>query len=190
MRKPTLARLLSRERAIVAILAIFLLVRIIYALRVHTVIWDEAVYIGIGKYIYSLGGAGLWETIRPLGLPVILGFLWKLGANLIVAGEAVALVFSMLSILLVYLIGRNLFGKAAGIVAAAFFALTPVFFLYSSYILTEIPSTFFVLLAVYLYVCRNSAIGAGISSALAMLFRFPQGIALLAFGIILGIGFL
>lgn len=150
-------------------------------------IWDESVYIGIGKYIYSAGGAGLWEIIRPLGLPLIIGFLWKLGINPIAAGEAVAIAFSMLSIFFVYLIGKKVFGKPAGIVAAAFLAITPIFFLYSAYIMTEIPSAFFLLVAAYFLVDKKF-IGAGIFSAIALLFRFPTGLGLAAFAGIIFIG--
>ena len=35
----------------------------------HLIGWDEAVYLGMGKYIYSGGAIGLFEEIRPLGLP-------------------------------------------------------------------------------------------------------------------------
>ena len=37
--------------------------------------WDSAVYLGMGKHIYSLGEVGLWESSRPLIWPLILGFL-------------------------------------------------------------------------------------------------------------------
>jgi len=180
---------LRKQGAILLILAAFLLIRIIFSLRTHSVIWDESVYIGIGKYIYSAGGAGLWEIIRPLGLPLVLGFLWKLGINPVVAGEAVAILFSMLCILFVYLIGKKAFGKLAGLLAAAFLALTPTFFLYSSYIMTEIPSAFFLLAATYFLVDKKF-VGAGIFSAVALLFRFPAGLGLVILASLIFIGVL
>ena len=32
--------------------------------------WDESVYVGIGKYFASGGAVGLYEPIRPPGLPL------------------------------------------------------------------------------------------------------------------------
>ena len=127
--------------------------------------------------------------IRPLGLPLIVGFFWKLGINPIAAGEAVAIAFSVLSIFFVYLIGKKVFGKTAGIVAAVFLAITPVFFLYSAYIMTEIPSAFFLLAAAYFLVDKKF-IKAGIFSAIALLFRFPTGLGLAVFAGLIFIGVL
>src|SRR3989344_1748702 len=56
--------------------------------------WDSAVYVGMGKYLFSHGQAGLWEPIRPLTLPIILGFFWKIGLNPLISGEIFILLFS------------------------------------------------------------------------------------------------
>src|SRR3989338_5811597 len=44
----------------------------------HDLGWDESVYLGMGKYIYSSGEIGLWEEIRPPLLPLFLGVFLKL----------------------------------------------------------------------------------------------------------------
>ena len=62
------------------VLLVFSVVRLIHILtKFHFILWDEAVYIGIGKFMFSYGSAGLFEIIRPLGLPLILGSLWSVG---------------------------------------------------------------------------------------------------------------
>ena len=72
----------KRFNWIYVILFIYVMIYIIHLIqRYHFVLWDEAVYIGIGKYIWSAGNIGLWEEIRPLGLTFLFGAVWKLGFN-------------------------------------------------------------------------------------------------------------
>jgi hypothetical protein len=138
-------------------------------------VWDEAVYLGIGKFIYSSGISGLWEVIRPLGLPLIIGLYWFLGLNQIFFSELTAIIFSIATIFVTYLIGKKIFDKHVGIIASFLITIFPVYFFYSGIIMTEIPSTFFVLLAVYFFI-ENRLILAGAASGLSFMFKFPQGI--------------
>ena len=39
------------------------------------ILWDEAVYIGIGKYIMTNGAFGIYESFRPIPLAIILGIV-------------------------------------------------------------------------------------------------------------------
>ncbi len=169
-------------RILIAIISLFLLIKIVFLLKYHLPIWDEAVYLGTGKYIYSLGNSGLWEDFRPIGFPLVIGTLWKLGISYISAAEVVSVLFAAGTVALVYLIAEMLFGRKVAVISALLTATFPLFFLYASYILTEIPSTFFALLAVYLYL-RNKIVFAGISSGIAFLFKFTQG--LMAAGFVL-----
>ncbi|MBI2580899.1 glycosyltransferase family 39 protein [Candidatus Woesearchaeota archaeon] len=161
------------------VLAVFAAAKAAFLLRYHLPIWDEAVYLGMGKYVYSLGGSGLWEILRPLGLPLITGMVWKLHLPQVLFSEIVTVAFGAGSIALCYLIGKRLFGRNVAVLAAALLAASPVFFLYSSYILTEVPSTFFVLAAIYFFISKRCYL-CGSSAALAMLFKFPNGLALAA----------
>jgi asparagine N-glycosylation enzyme membrane subunit Stt3 len=161
---------------IIAIIVVFFFVRMFFLFtRYHMPVWDEAVYLGIGKYIYSSGISGLWESIRPLGLPIITGLYWSFGLDQMFFSELTAVIFSVGTIFVTYLIGKKVFDKNAGIIAAVLVAIFPVFFYYSGIIMTEIPSTFFVLLAIYLFI-ENRLILAGIASGIAFMFKFPQGI--------------
>lgn len=159
---------------------LFFLVRIFYMQRFHALIWDEAVYVSMAKYLASFGRIGLWEIFRPQLFPALLAFGRSLGMDIVILGEFISIVAASGMVYLSYLIGRNVFNKSTGILAAFLLAITPVFFLYSGYILTEIPSGFFVLLALYL-VTKNeikdcSYLLAGLFAGLAFLTRFPQGI--------------
>lgn len=179
------------------IISVFILIYILHLLlRFHFVLWDEAVYIGIGKYIYSLGQVGLWEEIRPLGLPLLFGAAWKLGAkisldatNIIITDRIIEMLFAAGTIILVYLISLKLFNRNIAAINAFIYAVTPLFFYNSFRLMTEIPSTFFVLLAVYFFIERRFVI-AGTISSIAFIFRYPQGLILVCCLIALIIEFL
>ncbi|MBC8444026.1 glycosyltransferase family 39 protein [Candidatus Woesearchaeota archaeon] len=165
---------------LITIFFIFILIKIVTATKVHQIIWDEAVYIGMGKFLFSFGKAGLWESIRPLGLPILLGAIWKLKLNMIIFAEILAVLFSLGNIFLVYLITKETFNKTTATIASFMLSITPLFFLYSSYILTGITSTFFALLAIYIYISKENLPLVGFFTALTFLFRFPQGLLLVA----------
>ncbi|MCK4589191.1 MAG: glycosyltransferase family 39 protein [Nanoarchaeota archaeon] len=159
----------------------FLGIKLFFLLKPHLVSWDEAVYLAIGKFIWSWGQVGIWEKIRPLGLPILLGIFWKLKLNYFLWAEALVNLFAAGNLILVYFIGKKLYHKYLGLMAALFLGVMPIFFSQSSLILTSIPSTFFALLAVYFYLLRRSFVLIGLFSALSFLFRFPQGLLLICF---------
>lgn len=167
---------IKKNWQVILVLSIFITIKLGFIFsRYHLPIWDEGVYVGIGKYIYSLGTSGLWEIIRPVGLPLVSGLFWALGLNEVVFTQLFILVMASGNIFLAYLISKKLFNKTTGIIAATLLAITPVFFLYTTYILTEIPSTFFALLAIYLFI-EKKYFYSGIFSAAALMFRFPHGL--------------
>ena len=157
---------------IIFILALSLLLRICYS-SYNLIWWDSAVYIGMAKYIFSLGNSGFWEISRPLVLPLILGFFWKLGANPYVAGRILDVCFSLGCVFLTYLIGKEVFSKRIGLFAAFILSFTPTFFNNGSYLLTEICSTFFLLLGVFLFIKKRYFL-AGIFCGISFMTRFLQ----------------
>ena len=155
------------------IILAFLLVKL-YALYIYkTIWWDASVYIGMGKYIYSLGNSGLWENSRPIVWPLILGFFWKTGLNYVILGRIAEIIFGSLCILLTYLIGKRIFDEKIGMLAAFFLAISPTFFFFSGIMLTETASTFFALLALY-FLIDGKHFFSGISFGLAFMARFLQ----------------
>ncbi len=161
------------------IVAIFVAAKLFFLVRYHLPIWDEAVYLGMGKYIYSMGHAGLWEILRPVGLPLLTGLAWKLHLPQMLFSELISVAFGIGNIILCYLIAHKLFRRKAAILSAALLATSPLFFLYSSYILTEVPSAFFALAAIYAFI-RNRYYLCGSLAALSMLFKFPNALLLFA----------
>jgi len=169
-------------RYIYYLIAAFILIKLILIFtRHHPLLWDEAVYLAIGKYIYSAGAVGLMESFRPIVLPLMLGWIWKLGFDYILVSDIIMLIFSAGCIYLVYRIGRIYMNQWLGLLSALIMALAPVFFYNSSRIMSGIPSMFFVLLAVYMFTKEKFGL-AGFFTGIAFLFRFPNGIFLLVFG--------
>ena len=144
--------------------------------RHHDIHWDEAVYISMGKYLYSLGTEGLFESIRPLGLPLALGFFWNIGFGTVFAYQTIIFLFSIGVISLVYLLGKELFSEESAFFACLVLVLTPFFFQNSISIMTEIPAAFFILLSIYLLFWQKHPFLVGLIASLAFLFKFPAGL--------------
>ncbi|HTH93449.1 MAG TPA: glycosyltransferase family 39 protein [Candidatus Paceibacterota bacterium] len=165
---------------LITTIAAFALVRIV-TLTYHGVpYWDAAIYIGMGKYLFSHGIIGTWEILRPVALPIVLGSFWKLGISPYLAGTIISLLISCATIVLVYFFAEDI-RTGAGDIAAVVLAGCGVFFTYSAVPITDIISTFFSLLALWLtYKADKNRqyFLAGITVAIAFMFRFPQGLLL------------
>lgn len=168
---------------ILIIVILFLCANIAFLYFYTDVWWDSSVYTGIGKYIYSLGKSGLWEESRPLIWPLILGLGWFIGLDAVFFGRIISLVFAVLILFMIYKIGNKLFSKKAGLLAAFFTAFSYTFLFFSSNILTEIPSTFFVLLAFYFFL-ENKFFLTGLFSGLAVMTRLFQFFTLIGFALV------
>ena len=163
-------KFLNKKNAIFFVIIFFLFFSILYWTPLD---WDSAVYIGMGKYIFSFGDSGLWEASRPLLWPIILGLIWKIGLNPVIFGKAISLLFAIGCIFMTYLLGKEVFDENTGLLAAIFIAFTPAFFLAGSQIMTEIPSAFFALTGVYLFIRKRYAY-SGILFGLTFMTRFFQ----------------
>lgn len=164
---------IKKNKLIFLIVLLFLAAKILIIFNYKEVWWDSAVYIGMGKYIYSLGSSGLWEDSRPIVWPLMLGFLWKSGLNPVLFGRIIEIFLGGMCILLTYLVGRKLLNVNAGLLASAFLALSPLFFFFNGIMLTEVISTFFSLLAVYFFIEKKQFI-SGAFFGIAFITRFLQ----------------
>ncbi len=164
---------------ICAVIAVFLAIQFRIVSNNSPAWWDEAVYLSMGKYMFSGGASGMWEEIRPPLVPLIAGTLWKLGLNPLLGGRILAVLFAGGSVYLTYLIGRRAFGEKEGAIAAVMLAFTNTFFYFSTLFLSDIFSLCFALLAIYVFVSQKSGKSlflSGAFAALSFLARFPQAI--------------
>lgn len=156
-----------------SILIFFIISKILFLLYENNVWWDAAVYIGMGKYIFSLGDAGFWEASRPIVWPIILGFLWKINLDVIFHGKILSLLFSLGVLILTYLIAKQIFDKKIALISIILLTLSSTFYLFSTLMLTGIVSTFFILLGIYLFLEKKFLL-SGIFFGLGFMTRFLQ----------------
>jgi hypothetical protein len=169
---------------IITVLSVALLLRLVHGILPDIISWDGAVYVGMGKYLFSGGVVGVWEVLRPVGWPIMLGSLWSIGIDPYIGGMVIVVIASLWLIWLVYIIGERI-RQYVGLIAATILASAPLFFQYSTIPMTDITSTCFVVLALYIYIAKKNPWGiflSGLSIGIASMFRFPQGLMLLGVG--------
>lgn len=112
---------------------------------------DEAVYAGQGASIANHELKEFFPTFRahPLLFQVMVSFGFHLGAG-DVFGRLLAAVMGIATIALVYLLGKLLYGRRAGVIAALLIALMPYHVLVSRQVLLDGPMTFYATLTLYL----------------------------------------
>lgn len=172
---------------ITIILLASLLIRI-FLYPDHSILWDPAVYLSMGKYIYSLGQSGLWESIRPPIWPLILGFFWKIKINPILWGRACEILFGLGIVFLVYLIGKLVYGKKTGLLAAIFTGFSPLYLYLGNCLYSDITATFLALSGIYCFF-KDEPVISGFLLGLCFLTRFPTGIMFVCLAFIAIIGY-
>ncbi len=172
------------RKEIIAIMLVAAAIFFIYDLNSPGLWWDSAVYLGMGKYIWSLGHSGLWEPIRPVIWPVVLGLGWRIGIDPLSFAQMLTLACFLASVYLVYLISRTVFGEREALAASLAWSLSPLVMALLPQRMTDIPSIFLALLGIHLFI-KGRYLWSGLVVGLAALTRFPQGLvaAALLFGV-------
>jgi hypothetical protein len=164
-------------RFLIALLAFFSGVWLLLLVRFNVVLWDEAVYIGMGKFLFSGGHVGLWEIFRPVALPIMLGPGYALGKTIIWA-KLIAFMFAIAYTALACVFAKSVTQRSAPL-AGILILLTPVFFFQSFQVMTEIPAGTFIILSL-LFAHNNRFMLAGAAAGVAFLFKFPAGLVIAA----------
>ena len=68
-------------------------------------------------------------------------------AKLYLSGRLIALVLGVLTVYLVYLLGKRAYGRRTGLLAALLMAILPIHVMHSKFMAVDVPATFFVTLA-------------------------------------------
>lgn len=101
-------------------------------------------------------------------------------------GRGINVVFGSATIIITYFLGKKVFNKTIGLVAALFLAVLPIHVFFSHVIKTDAAATFFFLCSLYysfdiLNTGKRSAyIKAGLCAGLALGCRYPAGIILIS----------
>lgn len=175
---------------LVLVLIFAFAIRLYYFIQVgnQPLWWDEAVYGALAKNFISnmWGGTHLiqYETmIRPLFLPFIWSLLMRIGIPEMGARFFLEFIPSIISVFLVYLIGKEIFEKRVGIISAFIFSVLWIHLFYTVRLLTNVPALVFLFLSIYLFI-KSTKYGLNYKFfSLALIFlsfstltRYPNGI--------------
>ncbi len=156
--------------------------------------WDEGDYLAIAKEFIAHRPLPEWwshfTAIRPLFMSFVWSFSFLIGLSEPVIRFLTLLIPSILTILLTYKIGKDLYNKNVGLIASAMLSVYWVHHFYTYRLLTDIPALFFGVLSVYFFWCKyitkKKNYGFYLSIAfgvIAFATRFP--LALVIFSILL-----
>jgi hypothetical protein len=112
---------------------------------------DEAVYAGQAKSLAQDPHAVPFFPVfraHPLLFQTILSIGYRLGGGDLM-GRSFAAAFGIGTVILVYMTGRTLYGRRAGLIAALIIALMPYDVLVSRQVLLDGPATFFATASLY-----------------------------------------
>jgi len=172
--KKSLLYVINRDKFVFIYLLVYFLLQLKF-IFVKFIFWDESVYIGIGKYIFSFGNKGLFESIRPIILSFFSGLFWFLNLDTILYSRLFMLLSSLTLLYVFYLISRKYVDNKMSLFAMIYLSLLPIYFIYSTKILTGIFSMLFVLLGFYFFLQDRfylTSLFLGIATSI----RFPSGI--------------
>jgi 4-amino-4-deoxy-L-arabinose transferase-like glycosyltransferase len=136
------------------IIPVAFIMRLWWVLNVHTApVYDFLKYHLGAVSIVEGNGYKLYgnpTAFEPIGYPGFLALLYKIFGTRLIFPKLANIVLSLGIVILTYLLGKKLFNRATGVLAAAFIAFSPRNITYTSVLCTEIFFTFFLLLAIYL----------------------------------------
>lgn len=184
----------SRDNQFLLLLLIFAaIIGLFYFFKVgeQPIWWDEGDYLAVAK-VWAQGQAtpewwSHFTGMRPLLMPLIWTLFFKIGFSELLIRFFTLLLPFFLIIYLTYLLGKDLYSKKAGVIAAFMMSVYWVFLFYSLRLLTDIPSVFFGMLCLYffwsVYITKEKSHGLYLSilfGVLAFSARFPLALILIS----------
>jgi 4-amino-4-deoxy-L-arabinose transferase-like glycosyltransferase len=136
----------------------------LYWLGANRALWpDEAVYLLGARGFAGLDGYGL-PAARPPALPLIWAGFERLGLGERAIRASVA-AFSLLGVFLLYRLGRELFDRRVGLLAAWLLAVSAPHLFFSQRVLTDVPALALWLAALWLLARACARGGRGAAAA-------------------------
>jgi 4-amino-4-deoxy-L-arabinose transferase-like glycosyltransferase len=184
------------------VLIIAFAIRLYYFLNVgnQPLWWDEACYGSLARNMVTGDWAGTAlivgeGAIRPPFFP----FVWSLFMRMHFSELAIRFVLeflpSVLTVFFVYLVGKEVFGKRAGVIAAFMFSVLWIHLFYTIRFLTNIPALAFLFLSIYLFILSTKnklnykLLGTSlVLLSISTLFRYPNGLIFFVYFVMLIIG--
>ncbi len=107
-------------------------------------------------------------------------------AKLYLASRMVAVLLGILTVYLVYALGKRAYGRRTGILAALFMAILPIHVMHSKFMAVDVPATFFVVLALIFTIRITDGhrfrdyLFAGLAAGLAAGTKYNAGLVVLS----------
>ena len=150
----------NQNKLLILLMAFASLVRLYYFFKVgeQPIWWDEGDYLAVAKGLaYGWQGQEWWSHfsgIRPMLMPIIWATFFLINSSELVIRLFSLLIPSIISVYLVYAIGRDLYNKKVGLISGLMLSVYWVHIFYTFRLLTDIPAMFFGLLSIYFFWCR------------------------------------
>lgn len=175
--KKQIQKSIKNNKRITALLTIFIAIQIaiLYNTAGKNLGWDPSVYVAMGKYIYTLGEIGMWEPLRPILIPIILGFFWTLGLPMLTTAPIINATISTAAIIAIYHMTKNLYNKETGFYTAATIITTYTYIFHTTQIETTILASLLIFTTIFLAI-KQKFLASGITTSLAFLTRYPSAI--------------
>jgi len=160
--------------------------------------WDTLAYAGLAREMIQ----GLWSNnnfiitegiIRPPLFPLVWSIFLRLGIPDTGTLIILELIPSLLSVLFIYLIAKELYNEKVGLIASFMAAVAWIHLFYSVRIMTDVPSLFLALASIYFFVKTYEKIELKYFAlsifllSLSILTRYSYGLIGIAYIIFLGI---
>lgn len=184
----------KRDNQLLVLLLLFAAIVLLYyyfRLGEQPIWWDEGDYLSIAKVWALHQPIPEWWShftgMRPLAGPIIFAAFFSLGFSELALRFFALLIPAFFIILLTYLIGRDMYDKKTGVIAAFMMSVYWCFLFYSFRLLSDIPSIFFGMLSLYffwsIYLTRKKNYGIYLSvifGVLAFSTRFALSLVLIS----------
>ena len=182
-----------RDNQFLILLMLFaIFIRLYYFIKLgnQPIWWDEGDYLSIAKvWALNMPKPEWWHIfagMRPLLIPLIWAFIIKIGIGEFGMRFITLLIPSILTIYLVYAVGRDLYNNKIGLIAGFIMSVYWVHLFYTYRLLTDIPAMFFGMLTIYFFYSRYIKKGEAKGLYLSILFgvlsfsaRFPYAFILI-----------
>jgi len=140
--------------SLVVILSIAFVSRLYFLLQDNIITTDGVRYALAGKSIFESGKYEVFgspELIFSPGYPLLIGLADRFFNDLVFSAGFVSFVFGVLSIYLIYLVGKRMFGEGAGLFSALFAALNLNLITLSHTSMSESLFLFFILCIIWIF---------------------------------------
>ena len=177
----------EHSKSIIALILIFALVLRLKYLTINSALWfDEAEYLAMAKN-WAFGIPFNIPDVRPILLPFFAFIFYKIGVSPEMPLRIIELIFSIGGVYLGYLLGKEIYNKQIGLLSAFFMSIFYLHIIFTTRILTDMPTTTLWTLAAYLFWKwhKDKSVFhihlAALVIGLGILMRFPFGLIIIAF---------